>query len=133
MSTPSVYNFFLFVLFKKLPLLFKPTSSTSSDICSMLRKSPCVFGFEKVRPRKVGPASDLFCVLGLCLESCVLDSTSARPNNPKFDAVQLHPTPDVENSWLPDAHDSYAEDFTNAQPNTKTTEKQQLSFPTKIR
>ena len=78
-------------------------------------------------------ASDLFCVLGLCLEPCVLDSTSTRPNNPKYDAVQLHPTPAVGYSWLPDAHDSYAEDFTDAQPNTKIIEKQQLSFTRKIR
>ena len=95
----------------------------------------CVLGLEKVRPRKVGPAlaSDLFCVLGLCLKPCVLDYTSARPNNPKFDAVQLHPTPAVGNSWRPNAHASYAEDFTDAQPNTKTIEKQQLSFTREIR
>ena len=78
-------------------------------------------------------ASDLFCVLGLCLEPCVLVSTSARPNNPKFDEVQLHPIPAVENSWLPDAHNSYAEDFTDAQPNAKIIEKQQSSFTRKIR
>ena len=77
-------------------------------------------------------ASDLFCVLGLCLEPCVLDSTSTRPNDPKFDAVQLHPTPGLGNSWRPDAHDSYAKDFTDAQTNTKTIEKQQLSFTRKI-
>ena len=88
-------------------------------------------------PRK-GPSSegrslalDLFCVL--CLEPYVLDSTSAMPNKPKFYAVQLHPTPAVGNSWRPNAHDSYAEDFTDAQPNTKTTEKQQLSFSRKVR
>ena len=78
-------------------------------------------------------ASDLFCVLDLCLEPCVFYSASARPNNPKFDAGQLHPTPAIGNSWLPDAHDSYAEDFTDAQPNTKIIEKQQLSFTRKIR
>ena len=100
-------------------------SENTSALCPWPREGP----FSEDRSF----ALDLFCVLGLCLEPCVVDSTSARPHNPKFDAVKLHPTPVVRNSWRPNAHDSYAEDFTDAQPNTGTIEQQQLSFARKIR
>ena len=70
--------------------------------------------------------------LAFASKPCVLDSTSARPNYPKFEAVKLHPTPPVGNSWRPNVHASYAEDFNEAQSNTETIEQQQLSFARKI-
>ena len=41
--------------------------------------------------------------------------------------------PAVGNGWRPYAHNNYAKDFTDAQLNTKTIEKRQLSITREIR